>query len=37
MADGNEEDIKWFFDIRDKRFDCKDDEWLAAETPLEPW
>ena len=35
LADGKEEDIKWFFDKLDKRFDCKDDEWLTAETPLD--
>ena len=35
LADGREEDIKWFFDTLGDRFDCKDDEWLTPETPLE--
>jgi hypothetical protein len=35
LADGREEDIKWFFDKLGDRFDCKDDEWLTPETALD--
>ena len=35
LADGKEEDIKWFFDKLGERFDCKDDEWLTPETPID--
>ena len=37
LAAGKEEDImiKWFFDKLGERFDCKDDEWLTPETPID--
>ena len=35
LADGAGEDIKWFFDKLATRFDCKDDEWLTPDTPLD--
>ena len=35
LADGAEEDIKWFFDKLATRFDCKDDEWLTPDNPLD--
>ena len=35
LADGNEEDIKWFFDKLANKFDCKDDEWLTEDNPID--
>ena len=34
-ADGDESDIKWIFDLLDRRFKCKDAEWLTKEEPLD--
>ena len=35
LVDGEEEDIKWIFDLLDERFACKDGEWLDQDTPLD--
>ena len=33
--DGHEEDIQWFFDAIADRFECKEDQWLTPETPID--
>ena len=35
LADGYEEDIQWFFDAIADRFECKEDQWLTPETPID--
>ena len=35
FADGEEADINWFFDKLDKRFKCKEAEWLTRSEPLD--
>ena len=35
LAVGEEEDIKWFWKLLGERFECKDEEWLSPETPLD--
>ena len=35
LVDGAEGDIKWFFGKLDSRFDCKEEEWLTPESPLD--
>ena len=35
LADGYEEDIQWFFDKIADRFECKEDQWLTPETPID--
>tara|TARA_B100001564_G_scaffold189042_1_gene158679 strand:- start:280 stop:1473 length:1194 start_codon:yes stop_codon:yes gene_type:complete len=35
LAVGEEEDIKWFWKILGDRFECKDEEWLTPDTPLD--
>ena len=35
LADGPEDSIKWFFDQIADRFECKDDQWLTPETPID--
>ena len=35
LADGFEDDIKWFFKEMDNRFACKGDEWLSPKNPLD--
>ena len=35
LADGAEEDIRWFFELLDERFECKETEWLTPDTPLD--
>jgi hypothetical protein len=35
LVDGEEEDVAWFFRQMDNRFECKGDEWLTPETPLD--
>ena len=35
LADGQEEDITWIFDLMDERFACKDAEWLDIDSPLD--
>ena len=35
LIDGDEDDIKWFLEKINKRFKCKDEEWLSAESPLD--
>ena len=32
---GEEEDIKWFWKLLGKRFECKDEEWLTPDSPLD--
>jgi len=33
LADGETNDVEWFFDILATRFDCKDTEYITPETP----
>ena len=35
LVDGQEEDINWIFELLDNRFECKEIEWLSAESPLD--
>ena len=35
LVDGQEEDINWTFELLDNRFECKEGEWLGAESPLD--
>ena len=35
LAVGEEEDIKWFWKLLGERFECKDEEWLTPDTPLD--
>ena len=35
LAVGEEEDITWFWKLLGKRFECKDEEWLTPDTPLD--
>ena len=35
LADGFEDDIKWFFKELDNRFACKGDEWLSPKNSLD--
>ena len=35
LADGEEEDIRWFFDHLAGEYDCKDTEWLSKDEPLD--
>ena len=35
LAVGEEEDIKWFWKLLGDRFECKDEEWLTPNTPLD--
>ena len=35
LAVGEEEDIKWFWKLLGDRFECKDEEWLTPDTPLD--
>jgi hypothetical protein len=35
LADGAEEDVKWFLDSLGERFECKEDEWLDKDNPLD--
>ena len=35
LVDGDEEDIKWFFDELNERFECKDPDWLSEDEPLD--
>ena len=33
LADGETNDVEWFFDLLATRFDCKDTEYITPETP----
>ena len=35
LADGEEEDIRWFFDHLASEYDCKDTEWLSKDESLD--
>lgn len=35
LADGEQEDVEWFFKELGKRFECKDPDWLAPGEPLD--
>ena len=35
LADGEEEDIRWFFDHLASEYECKDTEWLSKDEPLD--
>ena len=35
LVDGEEADVKWFFDRLGDRFQCKEEEWLSEQSPLD--